>query len=271
MPPGRRGSAKFFRPGLERFEEKHLLNAGPANLKALSSALAHRSAHPQPAPAASFTLQRITNPTPVNAQLNPPFQQVFVQSAMPVTGGIYNVLFVSLRNRRRRRTIDASRGFSVGVTGGRQAFPILTGTETWKPGQVMVFYILTKKYYPPNPPVSAGFVFNFGGQGAGTAVPGPSGIFLRIRYNPATISNILNYIVAFGPGSKGHLLGLPDTAIWEFIPAKGAGRPRPARWSRANAASGASIAGRRSGFRRSPGPPGKPGIEDDSPRREQSG
>ncbi len=38
-------------------------------------------------------------------------------------------------------------------------FPILTGNEQWKPGQILVFYVLTKKYYPVSE-VAGGFQFN---------------------------------------------------------------------------------------------------------------
>jgi hypothetical protein len=132
-----------------------------------------------------------------------------------VSGQVYNVLFISVRNGTAR-TFDASSGFSVKFTGQSQSIPILTGTEQWQPGQVFVFYVLTKKYYPPNPPTSSGFEFDLAGS-RGVAIPGPSGIFLRVKYNPATFDRVLDFIVAHGPGSKGHRLGLPDTAIWEFI------------------------------------------------------
>ena len=89
-----------------------------------------------------------------------------------------------------------------------------------------MFYILSKKYYPLSPQVSAGFQFNFLGK-ANVAIPGPSGIFQRIQYDPATINNIINYVVPFGPGAKGHLLGLPDTAIWQFTAGKAG--PAPSR------------------------------------------
>ena len=74
----------------------------------------------------------------------------------------------------------------MGLTGGHNAFPILTGNEQWKPGQVMVFYALTTKYYPVQPAVSAGFVFNFNGS-PGIAIPGPSGVFQRVRVQPRDV------------------------------------------------------------------------------------
>lgn len=217
----RRRAIRKFGPGLERFEAKQLPSAG--GLAALAARQGAAAAHPA-VPASPFLISRITNPTPTNAQLNPPFPQVLVQSPQPVPGGMYNILFVSVRNSTSQ-TFVASDGLTVGVTGGRYAFPILTGSEQWKPGQVFVFYILSKKYYPLNPVTSAGFVFNIEGQ-AGVAIPGPSGLFQRVRYNPATFPSVLDHIVAFGPGSKGHLLGLPDTAIWEFTAKAGGGTRR---------------------------------------------
>ena len=78
---------------------------------------------------------------------------------------------------------------------GGHAFPILTGNEQWKPQQVIVFYVLTKKYYPLAQ-VPGGFQLDLGGRSS-TLVPGPSGIFLRLTYNPATFARTLDWIVAF--------------------------------------------------------------------------
>jgi hypothetical protein len=219
------------RPGLERLGEKRLPSAGPSTAHAaLHEAGAGGPVHPQSAdgqaaPAAGLTLFRITNPKfPDTVNLVPPFQQVLVQSTRPVPGQVYNVLSLAVKNGTAR-TFDASSGFAVRLAtsgpGVPRAFPILTGTEQWKPGQFIVFYILTKKYYPVNPITGAGFQFNFA-PGL-VAIPGPSGIFLRLTYNPATFARTLDWIVAFGPGAqggKGPPLGLPDTSIWEFVSAK---------------------------------------------------
>jgi hypothetical protein len=238
-------------PSLEAFEEKKLLSGDPltaplVNLKVASAARSLHSAetsgaliggagsgspgnlagraraipedHNRPSPGPGLTLFRITDPTLNIARLVPPFNQVLVQSTLPVAGAVYNVLFVSVRNGTAR-TFDASNGFRVRVTGQSSSFPVLTGTEQWKPGQFIVFYILTKKYYPLRPVTNAGFQFDFAGS-SGVAIPGPSGIYLRIKYNPATFASVLNQIVAHGPGAKGHELGLPDTALWSIISAK---------------------------------------------------
>ena len=70
--------------------------------------------------------------------------------------------------------------------------------------------------------VSGGFQFNTGGRSS-TAIPGPSGIFLRLKYNPSTFARTLNWIVAFGQGNqvgKGAFYGLPNTSINELTDAR---------------------------------------------------
>ena len=93
-------------------------------------------------------------------------------------------------------------------------FPILSGNEQWKPGQILVLYILTKKYYPVSF-VAGGFQIDLA-AGHRQLVPGPSGIFLRLKYNPATFARTLNWIVAYGQGNQvgqGAQFGLPNTSI----------------------------------------------------------
>ena len=75
---------------------------------------------------------------------------------------------------------------------------------------------MTKKFYPVANPVTQGFEFVLGGSWS-IAIPGPSGIFQRIKYNPDTINKILDFVVTKGPGTqggKGIKYGLPDTAIY---------------------------------------------------------
>ncbi len=138
----------------------------------------------------------------------PPFQQVLVQHTQPVPGQVYNVLYVAVKNGTAQ-TFTAADGFTVrlpGNSGGGRgvsdAFPVLTGDQVWKPNTWMVFYVLTKKYYPLSPQVAAGFQLDAGGR-ISTMVPGPSGIFLRLTYNPATFAKTLDWIVAYGPGAGG--------------------------------------------------------------------
>jgi hypothetical protein len=166
-----------------------------------------------------FLAYRITNPNMFNNKLIPPFQQVYVASRQPVPGQVYNVLFISVRNGTAR-TFTASNGFQVRLPGGK-SFPILTGSQQWQPGQIFVFYVLTKKYYPLAQ-IPGGFQFNLGGASS-TLVPGPSGIFLRLTYKPATFARTLNIIVAYGQGNqggKGVKFGLPNTSINEFVSAR---------------------------------------------------
>jgi hypothetical protein len=164
---------------------------------------------------------RVTNPSvQVNYKLYPPFKQVLVQSAQPVPGQTYNVLQIAVRNGTGQ-TFTANNGFSVRLnTDAKQVFPVLTGSEQWKPKQVIVFYILTKKYYPL-PQTYGGFQLDLGGRSS-TLVPGPSAIFLRLKYNPATFANSLAVIVAGGQGNQGGLgtkFGIPNTSINEIVAA----------------------------------------------------
>jgi hypothetical protein len=205
-----------FCPGLLRLEEKQLLSSSvltpsSVNLKGEPAAMAHQAATPASAP--GFLAFRVTQKP---YKLVPPFQQVLVQSVQPIPGQVYNVLNIAVKNGTAR-TFDASSGFTVRLPGGH-SFPILTGTQEWKPQQVIVFYVLTKKYYPLAQ-VPGGFQLDLGGRSS-TLIPGPSGIFLRLTYNPHTFARTLDWIVAFGPGAQGGLgpkFGLPDTAINEFV------------------------------------------------------
>ena len=229
-----------FRPGLEGLEAKQLLSASP-----LTPHLAHVDAEPKApvihtdatteghgaaielaknraTPPTRFLAFRLTNPSyPQTVNLTPPFQQVLVQSRLPVPGQTYNVLQVAVKNGTNQ-TFTASNAFTVRLTNQSKAhaYPILTGNQQWKPNQWFVFYVLTKKYYPVSE-VAGGFQLNLGGASS-TLVPGPSGIFLRLKYDPATFARTLDWIVAYGPGAQGGVgpkVGLPDTAINEFVAA----------------------------------------------------
>jgi hypothetical protein len=222
-----RRTDREFRPAVERIEVKYLLSAGLGAAHAASFAV-QRGTPALPAAETrhdEFTLSRITNTKyPYTVDLKPPFQQVLVQAAQPVPGQVYNILELSVRNETRQ-TFTASNGFSVRLaTSGSaipRSFPILTGNEQWKPQQFITFYVLTKRYYPVNPTVSGGFTFSF--DPGRVAIPGPSGIALRIKYDPARFARTLDWVVAYGPGAEGGQgakLGLPDTAIWQFVVAK---------------------------------------------------
>jgi hypothetical protein len=217
-----------FRPGVERMEAKQLPSAS-----ASTTVLVKGNSGPSPNAQHVITpkivisnhgyaVYRITNPNRFNNHLIPPFSHVLVQSRQPVPGQAYNVLYVAVRNGTAQ-TFDASSGLRVRFPGSKHSFPILTGSEQWKPGQEFVFYVLTKKYYPVPNVVSSGFEFNLGGVYS-AAIPGPSGIFLRVRYNPATFDRTLDWIVTQSPGvpggAKGIRLGMPDTAIYELLSAR---------------------------------------------------
>ena len=95
----------------------------------------------------------------------------------------------------------------------------LTGNQQWKPGQRIVFYVLTKRYYPLPSEQHSGFEFDLGGARS-VAIPGPSAIALRIKYEPATFSRTLDSIITFGQGNQGGVgakYGLPNTQINEFL------------------------------------------------------
>jgi hypothetical protein len=197
----RRRSIIKFRPAIERFEARELLSGSPG-----------------------YYAFRVTNtPYQTPYKLVPPFQQVLVQGRKPLPGQVYNVCDVTVKNGTAR-TFTASNDFTVRMTNQPRSFggfPILTGNEQWKPGQILVFYVLTKKYYPVSF-VSGGFQFDLGGKSS-TAVPGPSGIFLRLKYKPATFARTLNWIVAFGQGNQvgqGANFGLPNTSINEIVSAR---------------------------------------------------
>jgi hypothetical protein len=208
-----------FRPGLERLEEKLVQSAGAVTAHAVSDHLTNPTNAQKPF--FGYLVFRITNPNPFNDFLPTPAGQVLVQHRQPVPGKVYNVLQVTVRNGTAQ-TFDASSGFTVRFPGQKARFPILTGNAQWKPGQVYVFYVLTTKYYPIANQVQDGFQFDLGGARS-VAIPGPSGIFLRLKYNPTTFSKTLDYIVQHGPGAQGGAgfkYGLPVTSINSFVSAK---------------------------------------------------
>ena len=167
-----------------------------------------------------YLVYRLTNPSPSTNTLTPPFGHVLVQARQPVPGQVYNILQVALKNATNQ-TFDASSGFQVKLSSQQQFLPIMTGNEQWKPGQDFIFYVLTKQYYPLPNQGKSGFEFKLDGAFS-TAIPGPSGIFLRITYNPATINKVLDYAVTRGPGAQGGAgirTGLADTAIYAFVSA----------------------------------------------------
>ena len=227
-----------FRPDLERLEAKQTLSATKSAV-AIRHAATNLAAPDQTTvtkptakrdqtvtaqavnPRIGYLVYRITNANQFNNQLIPPFQHVRVQGIQPIPGQTYNILFVSVRNGTRQ-TFDANSQFLVRLPPLRRAFPILTGDQQWKPGETFIFYILSKKYYPLPSVVHSGFEFSLDGARS-VGIPGPSGIFQRIKYNPATFDQVLDKIVTLGPGNqggKGIKFGLPNTSVYEFVNSK---------------------------------------------------
>jgi hypothetical protein len=206
-----------FRPGLEPLEAKRPLSAlaaAAADSHQLRPAVSHVPNH-------GYLVYRITQPNRFNNKIVLPVTPVLVQAPQPVPGQVYNLLYIAVRNGTAK-TFDASSGFRVRFPQQPHSFPVLTGSQQWKPGKEFVFYVLTKKYYPPPNPVTNGFEFDLG-NARSVGIPGPSGIFLRLKYDPATFDRTLDAIVAFGPGVEGGAgvkFGIPDTALYEFVSAK---------------------------------------------------
>ena len=115
----------------------------------------------------------------------PPFGQVRADSAHLVPGAVYNLALLTVRNGTSQ-IFDSRSGFSVSVAGssGSQAFP--QGPNPWKPGDVLVFYVLTKNRFAPN------FTFDFQGNKSEK----PSNIYYNIQYNPTTFPGFLNSLVS---------------------------------------------------------------------------
>jgi hypothetical protein len=196
-------------------------NARPASTAASSGRPNLSAESVSKKPDSGYLVYRITNPNQYNNKLVPPFSQVLVQTNPPIPGQVYNILYLVVRNGTAK-TFDASSGFNVRFPNDPHTYPILTGNEQWAPGQEYVFYVLTHKYYPLPSQVHSGFEFSLAGARS-VGIPGPSGIFLRVKYDPATFAKTLNHIVAYGPGAQGGAgikYGLPDTAIYEFLSAK---------------------------------------------------
>ncbi|WP_165225603.1 hypothetical protein [Aquisphaera insulae] len=216
-----RPSARY-RPNLESLEAKQLPSTVASAAGHRVAAETSRQAHPSAVkPSHGYLIYRITNPDRFNSVVKPPFHQVIVQRDQPIPGQTYNVLSVVVRNGTAR-TFVAADGLEVRLSQQNYTTPILTGDQQWKPGEWIVFYVLTKKYYPVPSQVKSGFLFNLDGARS-VAIPGPSGIFQRVKYDPATFARTLDWITAFGPGSQGgagYKYGLPVTNVAEFVSAK---------------------------------------------------
>lgn len=221
---------KTFRPALERLEEKRPLSAGGAAAhlaahagKARAAAGAVSAAGEDPIPRTGYLLYRITNPNRFNNKLVPPFAgHVLIGGLVPEAGKTYNVLQITVRNGTAQTFTAANSNLLVRYPGAPRAIPILTGDQEWRPGERFVFYVLSHKYYPLPSQVHSGFEFSLDGARS-IGIPGPSGIILRVKYNPATFLRTLDRFIAYGPGNQGGVgarFGLPNTSIYEFVSAK---------------------------------------------------
>ena len=163
----RRRPVTKYRPALEQIENKQLLSASPLTTHA-ATVSPHKASANQGRElgetAAWLFGFRVTNPfVNVPYTLVPPFKQVLVQKNQPVPGQVYNVLQITVKNGTSQ-TFTAGNGFTVRLnTDKKDVFPVLTGSEQWKPQQTIVFYILTKKYYPL-PQTYGGFQLDLGGR-----------------------------------------------------------------------------------------------------------
>jgi hypothetical protein len=203
---------------VEALEAKQPLSAAAVTAPDSGQVTAAQISH---VPNHGYLVYRITNPNIHNNHIVFPVTPVLVQGPQPVPGEVYNLLFITVRNGTAK-TFDASSGFRVKISGQSGSFPVMTGNQQWLPGQWFGFYVLTKKYYPLQNPVTDGFIFDLG-NARSVGIPGPSGIFLRLKYNPATFDKTFNTIIAAGQGSQGGAgfkYGLPVTSLYEFLSAK---------------------------------------------------
>lgn len=228
-----------FSPRLERLEPKQPLSASPAAAVAAQAnpgspvlladnqtgLFVPTASQPPHFKANGIKLDRVTNPRKYNgvsnASLTPPYGHVLVQTQVPIPGKTYNILFLSVFNATGK-TITASDNLTVRTSNTAKgiSFPILQGDQVWPAGGRVVFYVMTKSHYKLNPTQTAGFTFNSLDPSTPlvNAIPGPSGIAVKIKYNPATIDKVLDYFVTSGPGAIGHEYGIPDTAIFNIFP-----------------------------------------------------
>lgn len=191
-------------PTLERLEEKRLPSTGLLTTPFLNPRSGFQ-------PADALGSLRVVSDCPRNqpgrtrlgtfdlipdtGSLVPPFVQVRANSISPVPGATYNLAFLTIRNGTTR-SFNAQSGFAVKVTGQQTARPFPSGSQQWKPGEVLVFYILTKDTFPPS------LTFNF----AGSKEERPTNIQFNIQYRPNTFAGELNAIVARSVGARYRLV-----------------------------------------------------------------
>jgi len=128
------------RPGLERLEPKRPLSASLSTTRVLHATASSGTLATHPAesiPAAGLVLYRITNPTPTNALLMPPFRHVFVQATPPSPAR--STTCSPQREERHGADFRCKQRLRRESHRSIASLPVLTGTEQWKPGQATVF------------------------------------------------------------------------------------------------------------------------------------
>ena len=170
-----------FHPDLERFEAKQLLSAGASaahgvHLEDGSGAstvtrprrrrLTGRRRHVRQAVVSADPVPRVPHHQP-DLSARPPGPALPAGPGPAHPAGPGPGLQRALRRREERDGARRSRPPTTSRSGSRappgrtacvgNAFPVLTGNQVWKPKTWIVFYALSKKYYPLSPQVVRGF------------------------------------------------------------------------------------------------------------------
>jgi hypothetical protein len=197
--PHHRRTTRDLRPTPERFEEKNLPGAGLMGAPGHAIQIAGLSrAVPRFSPHLPSRLPQFQTYTlgPDSGQLVPPFGQIRADLTPLVPGSVYNLTFLTVRNGTSQ-TFNAASGFTVQLPGQGGFQPFLQGKSQWKPGGVIVFYVLSTSQFPGS------FSFKFNGP----AQEKPNNISYNIQYNPTTFPGTLNAIVAQSVGARYRLVG----------------------------------------------------------------
>ena len=186
-----------------------------------------------PVSESQFTLSRLFCRLPAyqshtGVNLRPPFQQVLDASpTKPVPGQVYNVLYAQCQERDCA-TFDSERQ-TARVRLQRTAVPLRrvisdpAGNEQWKPQAIALrSTFCTTKYYPGKPDGGRRISCSASPPGSWTLVPGPSAIFAQdpvrsSERSPGRLTGSSRYGQGAQLGPRSAKLGMPDTAIKEFV------------------------------------------------------
>lgn len=182
----RRPSRKL-RPDLERFEARDLPGAGLMDGSGLFGNPRGQAGRQQLRPPQIGSIALV----PDVGLLVPPFGQVRVDSARLVPGTAYNLSSLTVRNGTSQ-TFDSRSGLSAKPTGRVGFQPFLRGNDQWKPGGLVVFYVLSRSSSLPT------FTFNLDGS----IEEKPANLTYDIRYNPATFPATLDAVAARSVGAR---------------------------------------------------------------------